>query len=132
MGRREPRRRVERMEVRQVWRDRAEAGDGVLSVIGELKAGQPPAPLDAKAEERANRAEERANRADKRLDRLERIVTQLAVAGRRFRSDVRLFQSEVREFKTKVEEALSETTDKLNALIEVVDKTTRHNGKERK
>src|SRR5437868_5321514 len=55
VGRREPRRRVERMEVRQVWRDRAEAGDGVLSVIGELKAGQPPAPLDANAEERASR-----------------------------------------------------------------------------
>jgi hypothetical protein len=75
------------------------------------------------------KAEVRANRADKRLDCLERIVTQLAVSGQRFRSDVRAFQGEVRQFRVRVEEALSETTDKLNALIDTVDKVIRRNGK---
>ena len=85
------------------------------------------------------KAEVGANRADKRLDRLERVVTQLAVAGQRFRNDVRAFQGEVREFqvevrefRVKVEEALSETTEKLNALIDTVDKMTRGNGKYRR
>ena len=78
------------------------------------------------------KAEVRANRVDKRLDRLERIVTQLAVAGQKFRKDVRAFQGEVRQFQVHVEEALSETTDKLNALIDTVDKAIRRNGKNRR
>ena len=88
----------------------------------------------ARAEERWTKAEERSNRSERRLDRLERmvaqnnrLVTRLARAGVTLRSDVRRHERAI----TRIEENLAEATDKLNALIDVVDKFLRRNGRGR-
>ena len=85
----------------------------------------------ARAEERWARAEERSNRSERRLDRLERMVAQnnrlvarLARAGVTLRSEARRHERAI----TRIEENLAEATDKLNALIDVVDKSLRRNG----
>lgn len=78
----------------------------------------------AKSEERFARAEERMDRADRRMDRLERVTTQLVRSGLSLRSDVRQLQ----KFRARTEENLVEITDKLNTLIDVVDKSIRRNG----
>jgi uncharacterized coiled-coil protein SlyX len=77
------------------------------------------------------KAEERSNKSERRLDRLERMVAQnnrlvarLARAGVTLRSDVRRHERAI----TRTEENLAEATDKLNALIDVVDKSLRRNG----
>jgi predicted nucleic acid-binding Zn-ribbon protein len=84
------------------------------------------------------------DRADKRLERLEkvvgqnnRLVAQLARRGVSLRSDVRKTQEDLRTFRlrteenfTKISESLSETDDKLNALVEFMDRHLRGNGQQ--
>jgi len=83
-----------------------------------------------KFEENFLRADERFAKAEKRLDRLDRLMSQMARMGLRFRNQLRRSQVESEKRLAILEEKMSETTDKLNALIDVVDKTLR-NGKER-
>lgn len=99
----------------------------------------------AKADRRMDRLEALAERlirsgefllenqakAEGRLDRMEhlvgqnnRLVTRLAHAGVALRSDVRRHERAI----TRIAENLAEATDKLNALIDVVDKWPRRNG----
>jgi L-lactate utilization protein LutB len=78
----------------------------------------------ARAEERFKRTEERMDRADRRMDRLERVTTQLVRSGLSLRSDVR----QLHKFRVRTEENLVEITEKLNTLIDVVDKSIRRNG----
>lgn len=78
-----------------------------------------------------NRPWERADRADRRLDRLEHIVTMMVRVGRPLRTDVRELQqwrAEVRHWQKKTEQNLSEITEKLDALIDIVSKSIRRNG----
>ena len=88
--------------------------------------------MQARAEERWAKAEERFARSERRLDRIERVLAQtnrvvagLARSGVSLRSDVRKLQ----EFRARTEENLAEITDKLNALIDIVDKPHRRNGR---
>ena len=102
----------------------------------------------AKADQRFAQAEKRFAQAEKRLDRLERglaqnnrIVTQLARSGVTLRSDVRRTEknlaegaeriSQIEKNLAKVSESLSEIDDKLNALIDIVDRQIRGNGRQR-
>ena len=89
--------------------------------------------MQAKAEERWAKSEERWAKADgrfakseRRMDRIERVLAQtnrvvasLARSGVSLRSDVRTLQ----KFRVRTEENLAEITDKLNALIDIVDKS---------
>lgn len=84
-------------------------------------------------------------RMDAKFSRLERvvaqnnrIVTRLARHGVSLRGDVRKTQEELRTFRlrteenfTKISESLSETDDKLNALVELMDRHLRGNGKQK-
>jgi hypothetical protein len=83
----------------------------------------------AKFESNFAKADQRFLKAEKRLDRIERIVGQLASASLRFRNEIRRWQIESKRQLKSVQERSSETEDKLNALIDVVDKFIRHNGK---
>ena len=84
------------------------------------------------------RAEARADRAEQRMDRLERvvaqnnrIVTRLVRAGLSLRSDVRELQkyrAASEKFRIRTEQNLAEITEKLDALIDIVDKSIRGNG----
>jgi uncharacterized coiled-coil protein SlyX len=86
--------------------------------------------LDAKfdrADQRFAQAEKRFAQTEKRLDRLERvvaqsnrIVTQLARYGVTLRSDV-----------DRTRKNLAEASEKLNILIEVVERHIRGNGRQR-
>jgi len=78
----------------------------------------------ARNEERWARNDERWAKSDVRLTRLERVmaqnnrvVTRLVQYGVSLRSDVR-----------RLDRAMAETNDKLNALIDTVDKMIRKNG----
>ena len=87
-----------------------------------------------KTEERFARAEARADRADRRMDRLERVVKGLVRSGVSLRSDVRDLQkwrAQSEKFHARTEENLAEITGKLDALIDIVDKTLRRNGGKR-
>ncbi len=85
----------------------------------------------AKFEDNFALAERRFTQADRRLDRLERLA-KLGLERLR-RNEKRLDRSEKR--LDRIEGILdrlavraSETDDKLDALIDIVDKMTRHNG----
>ena len=81
----------------------------------------------AKAEERFAKAEVRFTKAEKRMDRVERVVAQLSAAGLRFRNEIRRTQLDTdRQLKTLAERQAA-TDDKLDALIDIVDKTIRRN-----
>jgi L-lactate utilization protein LutB len=69
--------------------------------------------------------EERWAKADRRMDRLERLVERLARSGLSLRSDVQ----ELKKFRRRTEQNLAEITEKLDALIDVVDKSIRRNGR---
>jgi hypothetical protein len=82
------------------------------------------------------KAEQRSLRAEKRLDRLERVVGQttrvvgqLASASLRFRNEIRRSQIDANRQLKALRERSYETVDKLNALIDVVDRSIRRNGK---
>jgi len=78
----------------------------------------------AKAEKRFAEAEKRFAEVEKRLDRLERVVTQNNhVVAQLARVDVGL-RSDVR----RTERNLKEVSEKLNILIDVVDRHVRGNG----
>jgi uncharacterized coiled-coil protein SlyX len=88
--------------------------------------------MDARFDAKFAKADARFVQAEKRLDRLERVVaqnnrtvTRLASYGVSLRSDVR----RVEKGLAQITEKLSETDDKLNALIEIVDRNIRGNGK---
>ncbi len=87
----------------------------------------------AQAEERYQKAEERMDRADRRMDRLEASVRQLVRYGVSLRTDVRRHDKAILRIDGALERlalAQVETDGKLNALIDIVDKTIR-NGKRR-
>jgi len=101
----------------------------------------------AQAEKRFAQAEKRFAQAETRLNRLERVVTQnnrvvtkLAQVGVTLRSDVRRTEknladaterlSGVERNLEKASVTLSETEDKLNALVDLVDRHIRGNGRQ--
>jgi chromosome segregation ATPase len=87
-----------------------------------------------KAEARYQKAEARMDRADRRMDRLEASVRQLVRYGVSLRADVRRHDKAILRVDTALERlalAQAETDGKLNALIDIVDKTMR-NGKRRR
>ncbi len=77
--------------------------------------------------------------SSKRMDRLERdlaltarVVKRLVRAGVSLRSDVRKQEQAIarhEEWLARHQEVMSEIDDKLNAMIDLVDKTIRRNGK---
>ncbi len=75
------------------------------------------------------KADRRFLKAEKRLDRIERVVGQLASASLRFRNEIRRSQIQADRQLKALRELSYETEDKLNALIEVVDRSIRRNGK---
>lgn len=86
----------------------------------------------ARVDARFAKANIRFAQAEKRLDRLERLgaqnnhlVAQLARYGVSLRSDIRRHEKAI----ARLEEVHSETDGKLNALIDIVDKSFRRNGK---
>ena len=90
----------------------------------------------AKIEANFAKADQRFLQTEKRLDRLEhvvaqttRVVGQLASASLRFRNEIRRSQIEADREMKAFRERSSETDDKLNALIDLVDKNIRRNGK---
>jgi len=90
--------------------------------------------LDARFDAKFAKADQRFAQAEKRLDRLERvvaqnnrIVTQLVRSGVTSRSDVRRTERNLAE----ITERLSETDNKLNALVDIVDRQIRGNGRQR-
>ncbi len=90
--------------------------------------------MQAKWEERWAKNEERWAKADRRMDRLERLGERLVRSGLSLRSDVREARSDVqelKEFRRRTEQNLAEITEKLDALIDVVDKSIRRNGRKR-
>jgi hypothetical protein len=83
----------------------------------------------AKADQRFPKAEKRLDRIEQVVGQTARVVGQLASASLRFRNEIRRSQIEAdRQLKT-LRELGHETEDKLNALIDVVDKSIRRNGK---
>jgi uncharacterized protein HemX len=104
--------------------------------------------MDARMDAKFAKAEQRFAQAEKRLDRLERVVaqnsrlmTRLTRYGVSLRSDVRKIEKNLAEVAerslvteknlSKASESLSEADDKLNALIDFVDRHIRGNGKEK-
>ena len=88
--------------------------------------------MQAKWEERWAKNEERWAKAERRMDRLERLGERLVRSGLSLRSDVREVRSDVqelKEFRRRTEQNLAEITEKLDALIDVVDKSIRRNGR---
>jgi hypothetical protein len=88
--------------------------------------------MQAKAEERFAKAEERFVKSERRLDRMERVVAQnnrlvarLARAGVALRSEVRRHERAI----VRIEENLAEATDKLNVLIDIVEKNEKWQAK---
>ena len=82
--------------------------------------------MQAKCEERWAKSEERFAKSERRRTAMERMVGQnnrlvarLARAGVTLRSDVRRHERAI----TRIEENLAEATDKLNGLIDIVDKS---------
>jgi len=96
------------------------------------------ASMDARFDARFERADKRLERLEKVVGQNNRLVTQLARRGVSLRSDVRKTQEELRTFRlrteenfTKISESLSETDDKLNALVLLMDRHLRGNGKQK-
>ncbi len=92
------------------------------------------AQAQAQAAERYQKAEARMDRADRRMDRLEASVRQLVRYGVSLRADVRRHDKAMLRIDAALERlalAQVETDAKLNALIDIVDKTMR-NGKRRR
>jgi|SRR6516162_1912234 hypothetical protein len=83
----------------------------------------------AKADERFLRAEKRLDRLQRVVGRTARVVGQLASASLRFRNEIRRSQIEADRQLKALRELTYETEDKLNALIDVVDRSIRRNGK---
>jgi hypothetical protein len=83
----------------------------------------------AKAEQRSLRAERRFDRVERVVGQTTRVVGQLASASLRFRNEIRRSQIEANRQLKALRERSYETEDKLNALIDVVDKSIRRNGK---
>ena len=83
----------------------------------------------AKADQRFLKTDQRFLKAEKRLDRIERVVGQFASASLRFRNEIRRSQIEADRQLKALRELNYQTEDKLNALIDVVDKSIRRNGK---
>lgn len=89
--------------------------------------------MDARFDAKFAKADQRFVQAEKRLDRLERklaqnnrIVTRLARSGVTLRSDVRRTERALAE----IAESLSEMDNKLNALVDIVDRQIRGNGRQ--
>ncbi|HLY59768.1 MAG TPA: hypothetical protein VKV95_03285 [Terriglobia bacterium] len=80
------------------------------------------------------------DRADKRLERIEHvveqnnhIVTRLAQLGVSLRGDVRRTEKNLAQASDNIRKLIerqSETDDKLNALIDIVDRRIRGNGRQ--
>jgi len=79
----------------------------------------------AENEKRWAENEKRWAENEKRWAKAERLVERFARSGVALRSDVR----ELKEFRRRTEQNLAEITEKLDALIDVVDKSIRRNGR---
>ncbi len=94
---------------------------------------------DARFNAKFDRADQRFVQAEKRLDRLERVVaqnnrlvTRLALRGISLRSDVRRTEknlAKISDSLSEMDERRKETDDKLNALIDIMDRHLRGNGR---
>jgi L-lactate utilization protein LutB len=85
-----------------------------------------------KNEERWAKAEERWAKSERRMDRLEKLGERLVRAGLSMGSDVREVRrdvQELKEFRRRTEQNLAEITERLDALIDIVDKSIRRNGR---
>ena len=83
--------------------------------------------LDQQARFEANFA-----KVERVLAQNNRLVGRLASAGVALRSDVRRQQraiTRLEEFLARHEQTMAEIEDKLNALIDIVDKRSRKNGR---
>jgi L-lactate utilization protein LutB len=81
--------------------------------------------MQAKWEKRWAKSEERWAKAERRMDRVERLGERLVRSGLSLRSDTQ----ELKEFRRRTEQNLAEITEKLDALIDLVDKSIRRNGR---
>jgi nanoRNase/pAp phosphatase (c-di-AMP/oligoRNAs hydrolase) len=85
----------------------------------------------AKAEARADRAEQRMDRLERAIAQNIRVVKGLVRAGVSLRSDVRELQrwrAASEKFRAQTEQNSAKITGKLDALIDIVDKSIRRNG----
>ena len=115
--------------------------EGTIEFIlkNQIRMDERMARMDERMDAKFAKVDARFVQVEKRLDRLERmiaennrvvaqnnkIVGRLASYGVSLRSDVR----RVEKGLAQITEKLSETDDKLNALIEIVDRNIRGNGK---
>jgi hypothetical protein len=96
----------------------------------------------AKFEENFAKAEQNFARSNRRLDRIEQMLTQtnrivgkLASTGVSLRSDIRPHEKWLAKHERAVarhDVMMEEMEGKLNVLIDIVDKTTRRNGRSRR
>jgi hypothetical protein len=90
--------------------------------------------MDARLDAKFAKAEKRFDRIERVFAQNNRIVARLARHGVSLRSDVRRIDkalAEVAERQARTEEKLAETDEKLNALIVIVDRSIRRNGRGR-
>jgi nanoRNase/pAp phosphatase (c-di-AMP/oligoRNAs hydrolase) len=80
---------------------------------------------DVKHERDYARSSRRLDRIEQVLKQTNRVVGKLASSGVSLRSDIRRHEKAI----AKHEEMMEEIEDKLNGLIEVVDKSLRRNGR---
>jgi len=88
--------------------------------------------MDARFEAVFNRADQRLNRMESVVRTNNRIVAGLARYGVSLRSDVRRLEKaliRVAEAQAKGDEKLVEVEEKLNGVIDIVDKLTRRNSR---
>ena len=95
--------------------------------------------MDARFEAKFAKADQRLSRLERVVATNNRIVTRLARYGVSLRSDVRRHDraiadidkrlARVTEAQARSDEKLVEIEDKLNGLIDVVDKSIRRNGR---
>ncbi len=125
------------MEVGQKNKPRTQDGEGLSNYVSSGRERQMDIERmmefilkqQATFESNFAKADERFLKAEARLDRIERVVGQLASASLRFRNEIRRSQIEADRQLKALRELSHETEDKLNALIDVVDKSIRRNGK---
>lgn len=85
----------------------------------------------AKFEENFHQSNARLNRIERVLEQTNRVVGKLASTGVALRSDVRRHEKFIAKheaFAARHDVMMAEMEDKLNALIDFVDKQTRRNG----
>lgn len=88
--------------------------------------------MDARFEAKFTKADQRLTRLERVVTTNNRVVTRLALYGVPLRSDVRRIDKALVRIATaqaKSDEKLIEIKDKLDGLIDVVEKSIRRNGR---